>query len=340
MFYLLKDKFDKRCEVVFLCVGRKYFDVYKEEYDKLLKDENTDVRVIPLPLYYKNYDGSLRDMKLNFEEFSDIENVCKYDEYKYELIHPKQIYFQFPFDEYNDALSVPPYFYSRRLRKLTDELIYIPYLNPEDFTKENVREYANLKYYACVPGVVYADKVILSTEVMRTSYIAKLAEWLPEVSVKVWRNRITVSKDNIAEPDTDETTGKGRNDSNLKEEDRKKRLLYYVELGYLFRNKAETLCKIRNSIEIILKSEKIALSIAVDEADYEKFRRLMPDEMQEFRAILSGNNIGLIIEKREMYSKLVNDFDAFFGDGGLVAHMFRNAGKPVMLQNYFICGES
>ena len=34
--------------------------------------------------------------------------------------------------------------------------------------------------------------------------------------------------------------------------------------------------------------------------------------------------------------EIVNECDAYYGDSGVLAHCFRNAGKPVMIENVAI----
>ncbi len=323
----LKNKLSKRTEAVFLCVGGKYFEVYRKEYEKLMSDEDVEVSVIPLPVYYKNYDGSLRDMKLDYEEYDKLSNVCKYDEYEYEIRHPEKIYFQFPFDEFNETLSVPPYFYSRNLRNVTEELIYIPYLNPDEFNEQNKREYANLKYYVCMPGVVYASRVIVPTENMRANYIGKLAEWLPEIPKEFWEKRIEAF---------DVETQKNCEMSFSVTASEKKTVLYYIEVGYLLRLQEDAIRKIKNSIDVILSAGKLNLIIVVDEVSYTKMKTLVPEEIRRLQELVEEKGISLMIGNREKYADCAKECDAFFGDAGLAAHLFRNSGKPVMIQDYSI----
>ena len=46
--------------------------------------------------------------------------------------------------------------------------------------------------------------------------------------------------------------------------------------------------------------------------------------------------IGFVNEDETDYDTLVKSCCAYYGDRGHLAHMFRNAGKPVMIQNYEI----
>ena len=56
-------------------------------------------------------------------------------------------------------------------------------------------------------------------------------------------------------------------------------------------------------------------------------------EYDSFADTLSENESYVPLYK-EHVRKLVDRCTAYYGDPGWIAHMFRNAGKPVMLQDY------
>jgi len=68
-----------------------------------------------------------------------------------------------PYDENNYVTSVHPNFYCKRLKNLTDCLVYVPYF---------VCAGDEIPAHFCtLPGTFYAHKVIVQSENMRQSYI-------------------------------------------------------------------------------------------------------------------------------------------------------------------------
>jgi hypothetical protein len=54
-----------------------------------------------------------------------------------------------------------------------------------------MRAYKWMKEYVTMPGVVYADKVIVQSENIKKLYVKKLTEFLGEDLQKEWDNKIT-----------------------------------------------------------------------------------------------------------------------------------------------------
>ena len=201
--------------------------------------------LVILPWYNKDYDGS--PMKWHtwsagdFAEVAGLSDVEKKQildakqltaEYL-ELLRPEQIYSQNPYDEWNPNISVPPLFYAVNLRKYTEELIYVsPYGKGELYGKDS-REYENMQYYVTMPGVMYADRILLNSEDKKQWYIEKLAEAAGTDTRAVWEQKILVRKPEAADKQI-----------------HKKRLLYGIGLGtYLEEPEAERR-KIRNNLHI------------------------------------------------------------------------------------------
>lgn len=90
-------------------------------------DPDCDAYVIPIPYFDKNQDGSFCEEHYEGDQYPKDVPIIHYNEYDLEMRHPDVIYIHNPYDEYNNATSVHPHFYSKNLRNFTDKLIYIPY---------------------------------------------------------------------------------------------------------------------------------------------------------------------------------------------------------------------
>ena len=83
-------------------------------YEMEAATPDTDVYVMPLPYYYKEYDGSFKDeMHIDTEEFIKANiPVTDYSRFDLSLLCPEKIYINSAYDEYNMAVSVDTRFFT------------------------------------------------------------------------------------------------------------------------------------------------------------------------------------------------------------------------------------
>lgn len=290
----LKRNVFNRKTVLFLPVLAKDWDSMQNLWQQYEKDQLCDVYVATLPYYYKDYDGTTRKVCYEAESFAEEVEISDYNlltpEYL-EMLHPEIIVIQNPYDAWNPAISVPETFYSVNLRKYTDELVYVPPFAVEEYTKANEREYANMRYYVTMPGVVYADKVLVQSEALKQVYIEKLAEFASGATREVWEKRIEVclSADEKAVKDSSYP---------------KKKLLYVISEGAYMTDVEASKVKLERNKQLFDECK--------ERIDVTTVR--FPDEAyKECRA---------------------KDYDAYYGDVTPLIMEFRDAGKPVMVQDY------
>ena len=180
----------QRKEVVFLPYKAAHWEAIESVYQAAMEDAKCDVYVIPIPYFYKDYDGALKNMQYEAELFPEDVKIIKYDAFDFALHRPDMIFIQNPCDSYDEVLSVHPFFYSTNLKQYTEKLIYIPWFMLEEFTKENHREYSNMQYYCTRPGVLHSDTTIVQSEQMRELYIEKLTEFAGKETRAIWEKKI------------------------------------------------------------------------------------------------------------------------------------------------------
>ena len=153
-----------------------------------MEDKGCDVYVIPIPYYYKNLDGTLRDMQYEAGQLPGYVPVTDYRQYDFKKRRPDTVFIQNPYDEYNLATSVPPSFFSRSLKPFTKKLVYVPY-----FVLDEAEMAENMEYYVSTPGVVLADTTIVQSAGVRQAYIDYLAKFAGESTRDVWEKKIQYS---------------------------------------------------------------------------------------------------------------------------------------------------
>ena len=333
-----------RKEVVFLPDHPKHWGGFEDIYRAAQKDPFTDVYVVPIPYYYKNYDGSVHDMQYHIEDYPDDVKITSYEEYEFELCRPDTIFIQNPYDEWNVALTVPDFFYSRNLLRFTDQLVYVPWFRLEEFTPDNFREYYNMKYYCTVPGVVNADKVIVQSDNMRTNYIEKLTKWSGERARAVWEEKI-VSAESIGEQEEKKDSDgiQQYSDENQKEENdnpvSRKSIVFYIQLSSFLEYKEKMIEKLQYIFDIFKESEVSGIWVMDVNAERD-LERIEPEIYCEYlkKKEYYEKYVGSFVLRSEINSckELVEKADAYYGDRGRIALDFMEAKKPVMIQDVSI----
>ena len=112
--------------VVFMPYKSKYWENMEALWKEYSDNDEYNVVVIPLPYYYKNFDGTA-DYCEDKGTYPDYVELTTYENYRFEQMNPEKIIIQNPYDEFNMTVTVHPAFYSRNLAIHTDELIYMPY---------------------------------------------------------------------------------------------------------------------------------------------------------------------------------------------------------------------
>lgn len=344
-FVNIKDITLRRREVLFLPFKGEYWDSMKTLYEAFSDDKDTDVYVVPIPYYYKDYKKQLINMQFDTSVYPSYIEITNYEEYDYALRHPDMIVINNPYDEWNEETSLPPFFYSDKLLKYTDRLIYIPWFKTYDFTRANEREFINMDYYCTVPGVINADTVLLQSETIRETYIDKLVEFAGEETRGLWEDKLMVGDSHEAYA----LLGITKVDKELSEdgsdeperEQKRKTLLYYLNYSDLIYygdkavdkigNVLETFCGNKDSLDYVILESELNENLLIKENKGLYYR--IKETIDE---ACSRMPIKVLSEKDMDLQSLVDSCTAYYGDGGHLAHMFRNAGKPVMIQNYEI----
>ena len=176
--------------VVFMPYKSQYWENMEALWKEYSDNDEYNVVVIPLPYYYKNFDGTA-DYCEDKGTYPDYVELTTYENYRFEQMNPEKIIIQNPYDEFNMTVTVHPAFYSRNLAIHTDELIYMPYFKTEEIDENDMRAYKWMKEYVTMPGVVYADKVIVQSENIKKLYVKKLTDFFGAESQNEWDNKIT-----------------------------------------------------------------------------------------------------------------------------------------------------
>ena len=158
MKQVLPDKY----EILFLPYKISMWDSLESVYTAAIKNEECEVRVMPVPYYHVNENRTELEMTYEGGEFAKHVSITDYQKYAIEDNLPDVIFIHNPYDDTNRVTSLSERYFSRELKKYTDHLVYIPY----KVCSGNVKD-----IYCMTPGVNNAWRVYVQSERVRTTYM-------------------------------------------------------------------------------------------------------------------------------------------------------------------------
>ena len=189
------DKAKEKTEIVMLPFKASSWETMRPYYDKFKDDPTVNLHVVPIPYYLRGRDTSLGSEIYEGEALAEYVEIKDYRTFPFEEMKPHVIVIQNPYDEYSMGSEVNRYFFSGNLKKLCDELVYIPWFVTDDIDIDDEKcrtDVANMRHYVTVPGCVSADLILLPTDNLRKSYIRLLTEFCGEETKERWERCVQV----------------------------------------------------------------------------------------------------------------------------------------------------
>lgn len=343
----IREDIKVRREAVFLPYKASMWDSLESVWKAADEDPDCDAYVIPIPYYDKNPDGSFRQMHYEGNQYPDYVPVTDYKSFDFASHKPDMVFIHNPYDEWNHVTSVHPFFFSQNLKKYTDELVYIPYFVLREIKPEDEEAVKGMQHFCVVPGVIYADKVIVQSEDMRQVYINVLSQTMGEETRKQWEQKIL----GIGSPKFDKITRTKKEELDIPEEwegiiqkpdgTRKKIILYNTSVTALLKHENKMLAKIRDVFRIFRESrQEVALLWRPHPLIKATIESMRPKLWKEYEILVNEYRAqawGIYDDTADM-DRAILICDAYYGDGSSLVQLCQKAGKPVMIQNVEILG--
>lgn len=330
-------------EAVFLPYKASMWDSLESVWKAAEEDPYCTALVIPIPYYDKNPDGSFREMHYEADLFPDGVPVMPYGAYDFETRHPDMIFIHNPYDDRNYITSVLPLFYSENLKKYTDELVYIPYFVQNEIDPSNEAEVREMEHFCTAPGVMNADHVVVQSEAMRQAYVDVLTKYTGEDLRSHWQKKIL----GLGSPKIDRVQDLRREDFELpddwemrirREDGSRKKIIFYnttvsaiLQSGEAMLDKIErVLCtfqKESESGEVVLLWRPHPLMEAT-------FASMRPHLLERYRRIVEEYKAAGwgIYDDSANLNRAIAVSDGYYGDMSSVVWLYRETGKPIMIQ--------
>lgn len=338
-----------KLEVVFLPYKASMWDSLESVWKAADEDPNCDAYVIPIPYYDKNPDGSLKEMHYEGDQYPDYVPVTHYEKYDFGGRKPDMIYIHNPYDEFNHVTSVHPFFYTKNLKNFTDKLVYIPYFVLNEISPDNEQAVKSMEHFCTLPGVFYADKVIVQSEDMRTIYINVLTETFGEDTRQTWESKIL----GMGSPKLDKVLGTRKEDIDVPEDwlkvirkpdgSYKIVVFYNTSINALLKHEEKMLVKMQDVFkEFKEHKDEIALLWRPHPLIKSTIESMRPKLWEAYGQIVGQyleEGWGIYDDTADL-NRAIALCDAYYGDGSSVVQLCQQAGKPVMLQNVLVMADT
>lgn len=330
-------------EVVFLPYKISMWDSLESIWKAADEDPNCNAYVIPIPYYDREPDKSNGELHYEGDQYPDYVPITKYDMYDFAKQRPDIIFIHNPYDQYNHATTVDPFFYAKNLKKYTDRLVYIPYFIFGEVSSENEEDIERMKDYCITAGVLNADRVIVESEEIRKIYIDAWTDTIGENSRQLWATKILA----LGSPKVDKILNTKKEDIYIPAEwadiiqkangDWKKVVLYNTSIRALLeaeehmlitkmKESFHTFKENKDEIALIWRPHPLipAMIKASRPALWEEYEKLVQEYQKEGWGIYDDSGD---------VDRAVVLCDAYYGDVSSVILLCEQLGKPIMIQH-------
>ena len=313
-----------KIEVLFLPYKYSMADSLESIWLAAMADPQCDVKICPIPYYDRLPGGTFGQMHYEGDCYPKSLPLVDWQAYDIESSRPDAIFIHNPYDEGNYVTSVHPNFYSKRLRGLTDMLVYVPYFVVMDDIPD---------HFVTVPGCIYAHKVIVQSEKVRQTYIRTFKDKFGDAFGKPEDKFLA-----LGSPKFDKVLNTKREDYQLPEEwqrliGNKKVIFYNSTISAILNGNEQYLKKLRQILDTFRSRDDVVLwwrPHPLNDATYSSMR---PQLLAEYKQIISDYKSqawGIFDETPDPHMVIAYS-DAYYGDWSSLVPMYQVTDKPIMI---------
>ena len=326
-------------KAVFLPCKAKWWKTMEPLWKKYKNDPAYEVHVLPIFYYDSDYDGNIgerHDERALFPEYVQIEDCEKFD---FETIHPEVIVTQVPYDGFSTFMSVHEFFYSGNLQHFTEELIYIPYFEADAPIEKGDKAWTALSVMVEQEAVVNADKVIVSSDAMRSFYVDKMIELCGDETRMYWEQKVESFENRAACLGALADHDRGNTDDwhdFLGNQYGKKILIYYISISMLLRGREKAVDKILRSVRIFEEAgDKVCAIIVPQEQILNDLVNIDGALWKQFTDLVEKikTTDNCIYDEKGFSLGYMDKWSGYYGDASPLVRKCVQAGIPVMIEN-------
>lgn len=339
-----------RKEIVFFPYKASMWDSLESIYLTAKEDLNCDVYCVPIPYYDRDAENGFGTMHYEGGEYPKNIEVIDWRTYNFEERKPDEIYIHNPYDDTNLVTSVHPRYYAENLKQFTEKLVYVPYFVIGEIDPKNQKTVDDLKHFCFLPGVFYADKVIVESEAVKEMYIneyikAAKADGLSGQHLD--RGYLKEKIQGIGSPKYDRVLNTRKEDMEIPQSwqkiiekaggSSKKIVLYNTGVAALLRYNEKWVEKIGYALMIFKEYQNdIVLLWRPHPLIETTIKTRRPQIMQEYMRLKTQyleEGWGIYDDTADVDRAIVLS-DAYYGDGSSVVQLYIRLHKCVLLADY------
>lgn len=345
----IKNDVKIRKEVVFLPYKASMWDSLESVYLTLKENPEYDVYCMPIPYYELNPDHSFGAMHYEGNQYPKGIEIMDWQVYDLENRKPDEIYIHNGYDECNLVTSVHPRFYSRNLKNYTDMLVYIPYFVLNEIEPDNQAAIDAMKHFIWMPGVIYADKVIVQSEKMKQIYVNEYLKAAKEYGLTgshVDRKYLEQKISGAGSPKLERVLRIKKEDLEIppdwmkiirKADGTDKKIIFYnTSIRALLENEEKMLEKMERAFAVFKEhQDDVALLWRPHPLIPSTIRAMRPQLWAEYSRIVQKyrqEGWGIYDDSTDIDRAVILS-DAYYGDGSSVVQLCRKRKIPIMIQN-------
>lgn len=329
-------------EAVFLPYKAAMWDSLESVWLAADQDPDCDAYVIPIPYYDRNPDKSNAQMHYEGDQYPEYVPITRYDAYDFEKRRPDMIFIHNPYDQYNHATTVPPFFYAKNLKNYTNRLVYIPYFILGKISPDNEAAIESVKDHCITAGVLNADRVVVESEEIRQIYIDLWTEMIGENSRKLWETKVLA----LGSPKIDKILNTRKEDLHMpsnwlkiiqkSDESWKKIILYNTSIKALLKADEHMLIEKMKQVFQVFKKWKDDVALIwrphpLIPAMIKAGRPALWKEYEQLVQEYQREGWGIYDDSGDV-DRAVVLCDAYYGDASSVIPLCQQLDKPIMIQ--------
>ncbi|MBQ3558749.1 MAG: hypothetical protein IJA07_04465 [Agathobacter sp.] len=343
------DEFPERKEIVFLPYNASMWDSLESVWKAAEEDPECDVYVVPIPYYDLDENRNFIEKHYEGDMYPDYVPISHYEAFDLEEHHPDVIFIHNPYDEANRVTSIAPEFYSSRIKDFTDKLVYIPYFMLNEINPANQAVIDNMKHFCYLPGTIYANQVIVQSEAMRQIYINEYLKAAQQNGELIAREILEKKILGIGSPKLDKVASVRKEDLDIPKEWQniiqkpdgswKKVVFYNTSIAAFLQDSERMIGKMKDVLRIFkAQKDEIALLWRPHPLMLQTIESMRPTLLQTYLELVDAyreEGWGIYDDTADMQRAVILS-DAYYGDPSSVVQVYKETGKPIMIQNVLV----
>lgn len=346
---IIKNDIPVRKEIAFFPYKASMWDSLESVYLAAKADPECDPYCVPIPYFDLNPDHSFGAMHYEAREYPKDIEITDWQTYDFEERMPDEIYIHNAYDDCNFVTSVHPRFYSCNLKKYTDKLVYIPYFVLGEIEPDNQAAVDSIKHFIRLPGVIYADRVIVQSEKMKQIYVNEYLKVAKENGLKgvhLDKRYLEQKISGAGSPKLDRVQRVKKENLEIPQDwiniiqkadgTYRKIIFYNTSIGALLEQGDKMLQKMKRVFAVFKEhKEEVALLWRPHPLIPSTIRAMRPHLWEEYSRIVKGykqEGWGIYDDSADI-DRAVIISDAYYGDGSSVVQLCKKREMPIMIQN-------